>query len=1632
MLFSKPVKNDIIRIQNREDISLQKHCFLLSFYDIFENKKVNFLKRKKTKNIQQKNSSIERVWSWKELQENKLVEPVEREVVLRLKELKKTRSGIGLIALIDLKKFKAKIFSVILSETKNPELNITNRIITRSSRRTAVLLRMTIWFKDHWILLIKSATQNHLRIQNIETKPSPGESCNLNFSSYSQLKRYQKKVRLFTFSASSTMASVLIAMTLMQIIFPGGITYGATFHFAQTNWATQTANIANHNANQTGWNQYQIKDAGITTINGGEDVQLQQVSQTTTQTTDTDFNAGTKTDTAIAGSGDSASVNLAQSPRKINEYTVGKLVDVPVTVTAVGAASPWLLTLSGTPNLSRTFKNDEFQDSAGKKWKVLSLNPSTTTPRLLVIDSEGNGGTPATGAGHTGRWYTDLAAWETGRQGDLLARNAIERALPYYDVGPDTIPLDINGWVTDAMHYVEINVPLSERHRGRWDDGRYRLDINTVNGYALSMRVSNVKINGLQVRLTKNQYSYSIITIKDAVSAEVDFSNNIVRGNFTGTGSGTGIDVYNLNNPQKVSIYNNYVFDVVNSGQITRGLVNSGSTGGRIFAYNNTIVNSGFGIVTDFYSITVKNNIVQDCSGGYVSTGGGVFAAASTNNLSNLADAPGTNPQNSKTVAFVEAANKDFHLEFNDTAAKNAGADLSADAPPAGGLPITTDIDGDTRTGTWDIGADDVGATYVHTSSIGTNGRDFATLQAWEDARDSLLTTRQVYKITSQSGAFTNSEYITGQTSGAKGDYQRERAIPLANEKYMSVDPWNPAQSFVLGETVVGSVSGQTAVISSIITTSGTIEKGEAYNDSVFTAGVAISGSTADASHYMWLSVEPRSRHSGVPGTGSRIIMSSGGDAVGIQNRYVTIDWLEIDESGYAANGINQFWDSSYFTARNNLLYKKPGTSYQTGVGINGGANFSKVYNNIVQGFNNGITAYYGNDNLYDNSIINCINGIYNSSNSSSPFSYNNLSINSTIASFGTAGGAWNASSSNNISSDAIAPGTNSLTSQFLSNIKFVSTDPSLIDLHIQDGSVAQGAGANLSLTFTNDIDQQTRPASGAWSTGADEKVVEPNYYKPTGTFESGTIDLGVKADLSSLKFNGSTPAGTILKTQVAVNNDNATWNYVDYGQPQSGIPIYYSVGQNTNNHSSGGNVSISGGIANFTIPQTATNLGVGDALIAGGNTYYLAQKITTSQWKVITKLGAIPGDLGSNVVTSIAHAFSSLNAAIVGAKDASHLNTSDLVSSNYQLNLPCYYDTGADTTAVNVTGYMTGVLNYIKIYTPNNVSSEVNQSQRHQGKWDDMKFALRADEYFGSIRVNVDNFQVDGLQIENVRSGLSTGNQAGIFVENSIGKNLIFSFNVVREIGKSIVVYENAGIRISHIGSVNTNTKIIIHNNVIYGFYGGIRYNVTGGLAINELIAYNNTIKSNYEDFRLSLYSSSDVLRLKNNIAQGSAGYYLESTAETADYLNNISLNATSPNVALRNKAVSFVDAPNNDFHLSPSDTAGKNAGADLSVDANLPFSTDIDGQFRTGAWDIGADEEGAPASLGNNRYIRYKTILQSTSDISQTPVLNDLTLKYASYPSSASLHPHMILLMRPIFWLSFNGQKQKQQTLM
>ena len=149
----------------------------------------------------------------------------------------------------------------------------------------------------------------------------------------------------------------------------------------------------------------------------------------------------------------------------------------------------------------------------------------------------------------------------------------------------------------------------------------------------------------------------------------------------------------------KVTYTNCVAVGWTGSGATHHGFTKYPGTTGGVRLYNCTAHGCGVGF-SGGSGMVAKNCGAASCTDGFT----GTFDAASTNNASSLAsDAPGTNPQHSVTPTFVSAIT-DLHLASGDSAWKDRGTALSGDAL----YPFCTDGDGATRTGTWDIGADEI------------------------------------------------------------------------------------------------------------------------------------------------------------------------------------------------------------------------------------------------------------------------------------------------------------------------------------------------------------------------------------------------------------------------------------------------------------------------------------------------------------------------------------------------------------------------------------------------------------------------------------------------------------------------------------------------------------------------------------------------------------------------------------------------------------------------------------------------------------------------------------------------------------------------------------------------------------
>ena len=275
----------------------------------------------------------------------------------------------------------------------------------------------------------------------------------------------------------------------------------------------------------------------------------------------------------------------------------------------------------------------------------------------------------------------------------------------------DTNGLSISGWGvtaggTSATNYIVIRATSTGRHAGIWDDAKYRISAGTSTD-VINTGESNVRIDGVQIYLSKDDAvdGNGIQIYGDTGGAQdIRISNCIIKGpgNFANI---TKKGIFGANTAVAGStarIWNNIIYDITGAGASGYFGIYIRNANRTCYLYNNTIVNcKNYGIYRDLATGTAKNNITQDCADGYAPSSG--WSAETSNNLSDVAsDAIGTNPVTA-IVSFVDKSGKNFHLASSVGGARDAGTNLSTDTY----ISFLTDIDGNNRPSSWDIGADE-------------------------------------------------------------------------------------------------------------------------------------------------------------------------------------------------------------------------------------------------------------------------------------------------------------------------------------------------------------------------------------------------------------------------------------------------------------------------------------------------------------------------------------------------------------------------------------------------------------------------------------------------------------------------------------------------------------------------------------------------------------------------------------------------------------------------------------------------------------------------------------------------------------------------------------------------------------
>jgi hypothetical protein len=263
----------------------------------------------------------------------------------------------------------------------------------------------------------------------------------------------------------------------------------------------------------------------------------------------------------------------------------------------------------------------------------------------------------------------------------------------------DSARVSLTGFTLGA-YSLTITATGDARHDGtpNKSGAYYNSDIITLQQTA---GVDGIVIDGIMAnRIGLGWDANTGGTVKNCILYGTDDLIGPIAGNCTGT----------------VNIYNNILFrnsDHHGSADNKAIELSSNITAN---VYNNTIDTGaangvyGVGISGGSTNQLLKNNIVGPNTS-YRTCYSGTFSSSSDyNTSSDTTSTDGAHDQEQVNVTYANSSSQDFHLASSDTIAKNAGVDLSG--------TFTTDIDGETRSGTWDIGADEYSSSGTTAAQV--------------------------------------------------------------------------------------------------------------------------------------------------------------------------------------------------------------------------------------------------------------------------------------------------------------------------------------------------------------------------------------------------------------------------------------------------------------------------------------------------------------------------------------------------------------------------------------------------------------------------------------------------------------------------------------------------------------------------------------------------------------------------------------------------------------------------------------------------------------------------------------------------------------------------------------------------
>ncbi|MFQ5566191.1 MAG: DUF4347 domain-containing protein, partial [Paracoccaceae bacterium] len=425
------------------------------------------------------------------------------------------------------------------------------------------------------------------------------------------------------------------------------------------------------------------------------------------------------TTTFSLGTADIDELEVVTESGSITDATHTQDVGLQTNYRAIGTAADYT---AGTVTASN---GSPVVDGAGTAWQTANrgrgdrIRIDGVDYTILSVDTQTQLTltTPFTGIGGAGKAYTiarqftTLQAWEDCvsfavacpffpvASASLVADDRNEIGIAYDD-SVFTAGVVINGSITDLTHDITLTADDGNRHYGVAGNGVV-VDMGALATAAIRVQDDFVTVEWLELKGGSGSTAHGLRVESIVAPSKLVVRNALIHNM---PGQGIRLDDADID----ADIYNNIIYEVAVGIRPTLTLAQARILNNTIYRCNDAGFGEETGINGSGTNVTLRNNIAHSNVGGDYKIAG--IDAASSNNLASdttgITHSPAGGGQDSVPLAsmnFVSttAGSEDLHITAG-SAAIDAGADLS-------GI-FTDDIDAQTRTPLWDIGADEFGA----------------------------------------------------------------------------------------------------------------------------------------------------------------------------------------------------------------------------------------------------------------------------------------------------------------------------------------------------------------------------------------------------------------------------------------------------------------------------------------------------------------------------------------------------------------------------------------------------------------------------------------------------------------------------------------------------------------------------------------------------------------------------------------------------------------------------------------------------------------------------------------------------------------------------------------------------------